>query len=126
MASAQQEIRQTLATMFGQWNREDQKGYMTHYWKSDDMRWSMKGVWYKGWSSMNEIYGADYPPGAMGITALFDIEVMMLADDLGIALYTWTHDTPREKVAGCTSQVFRKVGDAWLVVNENSARVPAS
>jgi len=62
----------------------------------------------------------------MGITALFDIEVMMLADDLGIALYTWTHNTPREKVAGCTSQVFRKFDGAWLVVNENSARVPVS
>ena len=98
--SAQQEIRQTLATMFDQWNREDQKSYMQHYWKSDDMRWSMKGVWYKGWSSMNEIYGADYPKGAMGITALFDIEVQMLAEDLGIALYTWTHNTPRENVAG--------------------------
>ena len=98
---------------------------MQHYWKSDDMRWSMKGVWYKGWSSMNEIYGADYPKGAMGITALFDIEVQMLADDLGIALYTWTHNTPRENVAGCTSQVFRKMGGAWLVINENSARVPA-
>ena len=124
MASAEQEIRQTLATMFDQWNREDQKSYMTHYWKSDDMRWSMKGVWYKGWSSMNEIYGADYPKGAMGITALFNIEVQMLADDLGIALYTWTHNTPRENVAGCTSQVFRKIGGAWLVINENSARVP--
>jgi hypothetical protein len=124
MATAEQEIRQTLATMFDQWNREDQKSYMTHYWKSDDMRWSMKGVWYKGWSSMNQIYGADYPKGAMGITALFDIEVQMLADDLGIALYTWTHNTPRENVAGCTSQVFRKIGGAWLVINENSARVP--
>lgn len=62
----------------------------------------------------------------MGITAIFDVEVMMLEDDLGIALYRWTHDTPRENVAGCTSQVFRKVGGAWLVINENSARVPAS
>ena len=36
--SAQHEIRQTLATMFDQWNREDQKSYMQHYWKSDDLR----------------------------------------------------------------------------------------
>ena len=90
------------------------------------MRWSMKGVWYKGWSSMNEHLRPDYPKGAMGITAIFDVEVMMLADDIGIALYRWTHDTPREKVAGCTSQVFRKFDGAWLVIHENSARVPAS
>jgi hypothetical protein len=42
----------------------------------------------------------------------------------GIALYRWTHDTPRENVAGCTSQVFRRIGGAWLVINETSARVP--
>lgn len=81
MISAPQEIRQTLVTMFDQWNGEDQKSYMQHYWKSDD---------------------------------------------IGIALYRWTHDTPREKVAGCTSQVFRNFDGAWLVVNENSARVPAA
>jgi ketosteroid isomerase-like protein len=122
----QEEIKATLATMFAAWNREDQARYLTHYWKHDDLRWSMKGAWYKGWSSMFSVYGQDYPRGAMGITAIFDVEVMMLADDIGIALYTWTHDTPRENVAGCTSQVFRKVDGAWLVIHENSARVPAS
>ena len=122
----QQEIQQALATMFDQWNHEQQASYLKHYWKSDDLRWSMKGIWYKGWSSMYEVYGRDYPRGAMGITAIFDVEVMMLADDLGIALYRWTHDTPREKVAGCTSQVFRKLDGTWLVVNENSARVPST
>ena len=121
----QEEIKATLKTMFAQWNGEDQASYLTHYWKSDDLRWSMKGVWYKGWSSMHDVYGADYPRGAMGITAIYDVEVMMLAENLGIALYQWTHDTPREKVAGCTSQVFRNVDGAWLVVHENSARVPA-
>ena len=61
----------------------------------------------------------------MGIIALFDIEVQMLADDLGHRTVQWTHNTPRENVAGCTSQVFRKFGGAWLVIHENSARVPA-
>jgi hypothetical protein len=122
----QQEIRDTLTTMFDRWNRGDQAGYLTHYVRSDDLRWSMKGVWYKGWSSMYEVYGRDYPKAAMGVTAIFDVEVQMLADGLGLALYRWTHDTPRENVAGCTSQVFRKHGDAWLVEHENSARVPAA
>ena len=124
--TAQEEIEATLATMFAEWNREDQASYLTHYWASDDLRWSMKGVWYKGWSSMHSLYGQDYQRGAMGVIAIFDAEVMMLADDIGIALYEWTHDTPREKVAGCTSQVFRKFDGAWLVVHENSARKPAS
>jgi len=122
----QEEIKTALATMFAEWNREDQASYLTHYWKSDDLRWSMKGVWYKGWSSMYSLYGQDYQPGAMGVIAIFEVEVMMFADDIGIALYEWTHDTPREKVAGCTSQVFRKFGGTWLVVHENSARKPAS
>ena len=122
--TAQDEIRHTLEAMFAEWNAEDQARYLTHYWHSDDLRWSMKGVWYKGWSSMYAVYGKGYPPGAMGVIALSDLEIMMLEDDLGIALYEWTHVTPHEKVAGCTSQVFRKIGNAWLVVHENSARVP--
>jgi hypothetical protein len=51
-------------------------------------------------------------------------EVMMLADDLGVALYRWTHEFPHERIAGCTSQIFRKLDDRWLVIHENSARVP--
>ena len=124
--AAQEEIKTTLATMFAEWNREDQASYLTHYWNSDELRWSMKGVWYKGLSSMNKLYGQDYQRGAMSVIAIFDVEVMMLADDIGIALYEWTHSTPREKVAGCTSQVFRRFDGAWLVVHENSARKPAN
>lgn len=122
--SPQQQIRATLEIMFEKWNGGDQAGYLTHYWRSDELRWSMKGLWFRGWSSMFEVYGRDYPKGAMGVTAIFEVEVMMLADDLGIALYRWTHDTPAENVAGCTSQVFRCMDGAWLVIHENSARVP--
>lgn len=122
--TAQQEIRATLATMFAQWNAEDQASYLTHYWDHEDLRWSMKGVWYKGLSSMKAVYGSGFPPGAMGITTLFEIEVMMLADELGVALYRWTHEFPHERIAGCTSQIFRNFDGRWLVIHENSARVP--
>lgn len=123
---AQEEIRATLDAMFGEWNREDQATYLTHYWRSDELRWSMKGVWYKGWQSMYDVYGAGFPPGAMGVIRYTDLEIQMLADDLGLAMYRWTHVTPRESVAGCTGQVFRRIDGDWLVIHENSARVPAA
>lgn len=119
-----EEIEATLATMFAQWNSEDLASYLTHYWNSADMRWSMKGLWYKGWSSMYEVYTNGFPPGAMGITTIFEVEVQMLEDDIGIALYRWTHVFAHESIAGCTSQIFRKFDGRWLVVHENSARVP--
>jgi len=59
-----------------------------------------------------------------GITKIFEIEVQMLTEDIGAALYRWTHEFPHEIIAGCTSQIFRKLGGRWLVVHENSARVP--
>ena len=121
----QQEIRDTLDAMFAEWNREDQVKYLTHYWRSPEMRWSMKGVWYKGWQSMYDVYGAGFPPGAMGVIVYTDLEVQMLEDGLGIALYEWTHNTPSERIAGCTGQIFRKIDGAWLVIHENSARKPA-
>jgi hypothetical protein len=120
----QKEIEATLTTMFAQWNAEEQASYLTHYWDSDELRWSMKGLWYKGLSSMKAVYGQGFPPGAMGITKIFEVEVQMLTDDIGVALYRWTHEFPHEVIAGCTSQIFRKLGGRWLVVHENSARVP--
>jgi hypothetical protein len=122
--TSQQQIAATLDAMFATWNGGEQARYLTFYWDHDDLRWSMKGLWYKGLSSMRAVYGQGFPREAMGTIAKTDLEVMMLADDLGIALYRWTHDLPGEHIAGCTSQVFRRFGDAWLVVHENSARVP--
>ncbi len=124
MTTPQQEIRNVLATMFDDWNGERQQQYFLNYWPGEDMRWSMKGRWYKGLASMRQVYQAGFPPGAMGITTLFDIDVIMLAEDIGIATYHWTHEFEHECVAGATDQVFRKKDDRWLVVCENSARVP--
>ena len=124
MTPEQREISDTLDAMFEAWNSEEQGRYLSFYWDDDDLRWSMKGVWYKGLSSMRALYGDGYPKGAMGTIAKTEVEVQMLAEGLGIALYRWTHETPREKVAGCTSQLFRRFDGVWRVIHENSARVP--
>jgi hypothetical protein len=124
MTPEQQQIAVTLDAMFEAWNREDQAAYLTYYWDSEELRWSMKGIWHKGLASMRELYGDGYPRGAMGLISKSDLEITMLARDVGIALYRWEHDSPSERIAGCTSQVFRRFDEAWLVIHENSARVP--
>ena len=118
------DIENVLDTMFAAWNGEDQVSYLKNYWRSEDMRWSMKGEFYKGWSSMEREYDRDYPPGAMGIVRIRDVEVQMLEPHLAIAMYPWTHTLPTQVIAGCTTQVFRRIGGAWLIVHEISARAP--
>ncbi len=119
-----EEIGNVLERMFTAWNGEDQVSYLANYSRSEDLRWSMKGQFYKGWSSMEREYDRDYPPGAMGVVRIWDVEVQMLEPGLGIALYPWTHTLPTHAIAGCTTQVFRKVCGAWLIVHEISARAP--
>ena len=121
-----QEIQALLDAMFAAWNGEDQKRYLKHYWRSEDMRWSMKGEFYKGWSSMEREYDRDYPPGAMGIVKIWDVEVQVLAPDIAVAMYPWTHTLPTQAIAGCTTQIFRRFDGAWLIVHEISARAPAA
>jgi hypothetical protein len=120
------EIKGLLDAMFAAWNGEDQPRYLQHYWRSEHMRWSMKGEFYKGWSSMEREYDRDYPPGAMGIVKIWDVEVQVLAADVVVAMYPWTHTLPTQAIAGCTTQIFRRIGGAWLIVHEISARAPGS
>jgi ketosteroid isomerase-like protein len=120
------EIKALLDAMFAAWNGEDQPRYLQHYWRSEDMRWSMKGEFYKGWASMEREYDRDYPPGAMGIVKIWDVEVQVLAADVVVAMYPWTHTLPTQAIAGCTTQIFRRIGGAWLIVHEISARAPGS
>jgi len=119
-----EEIKALLASMFAAWNNEDQARYLQYYWRSEDMRWSMKGEFYKGWSSMEREYDRDYPPGAMGIVKIWDVEVQVLAADVAVGMYPWTHTLPTQALGGCTTQIFRRIGGAWLIVHEISARVP--
>lgn len=121
-----EEIRELLARMFAAWNGEDQKAYLANYWRSDDMRWSMQGRWYKGWSSMEREYDRDYPPGAMGLVSIHDVEVQMLAPDLGVAMYPWAHALPKQTIRGCTTQILRNFAGRWLIVHKISARAPAA
>ncbi len=121
-----QEIKTLLAAMFAAWNGEDQQRYLQHYWRSEDMRWSMKGAFYKGWSSMEREYDRDYPPGAMGIVKIWDVEVQVLASDVVVAMYPWTHTLPNQAIAGCTTQIFRRIDGDWLIVHEISARAPST
>jgi ketosteroid isomerase-like protein len=120
------EIEDVLTRMFAAWNGEDQQAYLANYWRSEHMRWSMRGQWYKGWSSMEREYDRDYPRGAMGVVAIGDVEVQMLEPDIGVAMYPWTHTLPGEQIAGCTTQILRKMNGRWLIVHEISARAPTA
>jgi len=120
----QQEIKDIIARMFAAWNAEDQAGYLVHYWKSEEMRWSMKGAWYRGWSTMQKEFDRDYPPGAMGVATIYEVEVMMAAEDVGIALYEWMHELPTVTLRGSAAHVFRLIDGRWQIVLENVARVP--
>lgn len=121
----QEEIKEILDRMFHAWNTEDLVGWLAPYSRSEDMRWSMKGRWYKGWSSMEREYSRGYPPGAMGIIAMTDLEIQIVEPAVAIALYHWTHTLPTQQIAGSTTQVFHEIDGRWQCIHENSARVPA-
>lgn len=122
--SAQDDIKAILSNMFLAWNSDDKAGYLAHYWKSEEMRWSVKGAWYKGWASMEREYSRDFPAGSMGDARIFDVDVMMAGEDVGIAYYCWEHVFPSERLAGSATQVFRKIEGRWQIIHENVARVP--
>lgn len=122
--SAQTEIKSILEDMFAAWNADDKAGYLAHYWQDDGMAWSVKGAWFKGWDAMRREYERDFPAGAMGDAQIFDVDVFMAADTVGIAYYSWKHVFPEETLAGSATQVFRKTDGRWQIVHENIARVP--
>ena len=108
------------------WNGGDVRGFMDHYWKSDDLTFSSGGITTRGWQATLAGYLERYPTREkMGRLKLSGFEITPLGDAAALVLGQWKLDGLGEPVGGNFTLVLRKIDGRWVIVHDHTSRLAA-
>lgn len=124
--SAEKSIEQILKVQAQCWNDGDIEGFMTTYWKSDDLTFSGGGKTTRGWQATLDRYKKSYPRGKMGKLTFDGLEISMLGEDAALVLGYWhlqlpTDNESTELKEGNFSLVLRKMSGSWKIIHDHSS-----
>jgi ketosteroid isomerase-like protein len=102
------------------WNRGDLEGFMTGYWKSEQLVFVSSRV-TRGWQPTLDNYKKSYPDkAAMGTLSFTDLEVTVLSKDAATVLGSWALKREKDEPKGKFTLIFRKFKDGWRIVHDHT------
>jgi ketosteroid isomerase-like protein len=103
------------------WNRQDIEGFMTGYWRSEEMTFSGGGKIARGWQATIDRYKKNYPKEKMGQLDFRNIEVTLLSDSAAMVLGDFHLTMPDRVSEGNFTLVLKKMSDGWKVIHDHSS-----
>ena len=103
------------------WNNADIIGFMTHYWKSDILKFiGNKGITY-GWQKTSDNYVKGYPnKDAMGVLTFTIKEITQLSKTSIYVIGQW--ELKKEKPAGgYFTLLWKKINGQWVIVSDHTS-----
>ena len=118
----EQQIRQVINEQQTCWNAGDLECFMESYWKSDDLVFiGSRGVTY-GWQNTLDNYKKSYPTKElMGTLSLELLILEPLSEDFWSVIGRWSLQRESDNPQGHFSLIFRKLGNAWVIVSDHSS-----
>jgi beta-aspartyl-peptidase (threonine type) len=81
------------------------------------------GTVTRGWEATLQSYKQRYPSrDAMGELTFANFEVRALGSEAALVLGDWQIVRGAESLGGNFTLVFRKVGDAWVIIHDHTSR----
>jgi uncharacterized protein (TIGR02246 family) len=114
-----QAIQRLLQDMYAQWNQHDIDGFMTFFWRSDELVAVIDSEVFHGWNALYRSYEKGYSDrNAMGLVSLTRVEVKLLRPDLAAVITWWTLEyTPHHtEVIGTCTMNLQKFPDGWRII----------
>jgi ketosteroid isomerase-like protein len=118
------EIRQLLDTQVAAWNRGDLEGYMSGYWKSQELMFFSEGTETRGWKPTLERYQQYYKKngGQMGHLDFSNIRIEALGEQMALARGHWRLKTlNRPTRTGLFTLILRHFAEGWRIVHDHSS-----
>lgn len=118
------ELVAVLEAQQAAWNAGDIEGFMdSGYWRSEELTFLSGGDWTRGYDFVLERYRRRYVlgEGEMGTLAFTDIEVELLADDIGLVRGRWALERPSGNPAGLFTLLMRRMPEGWRVVHDHTS-----
>ena len=118
----EQQIRQVINEQQTCWNAGDLECFMESYWKSDDLVFiGSRGVTY-GWQNTLDNYKKSYPTKELIGTLSLELLILEpLSEDFWSVIGRWSLQRESDNPQGHFSLIFRKLGNAWVIVSDHSS-----
>jgi ketosteroid isomerase-like protein len=121
-ASTNEDIDAVLIEQAAAWNRGDIDGFMSHYWKSDELRFASGGNVTRGWQPTLDRYRKSYPDrAAMGKLEFSDLEVTELGPDAAIIFGRWHLVRASDAPHGLFTLTFRRIDGEWVIIQDHTS-----
>ena len=118
-----QAIHRLIQEMYARWNQHDIDGFMTFFWRSDELVSVIDREVFRGWNALYRSYEKGYSDrNAMGFISLSRVEVKLLRPDLAAAITWWTLEyTPHHtEVIGTCTMNLQKFPEGWQIIFNHS------
>ena len=116
-------IKKVLNDQKDCWNRQDIEGFMSGYWRSDEMTFSGGGKIARGWQATLDRYKKNYPKEKMGQLDFRNIEITLLSDSTAMVLGDFHLTMPDKVSEGNFTLVMKKMSDGWKVIHDHSSNL---
>lgn len=103
------------------WNRQDIKGFMAYYWRSDQFTYQSGASRLRGWSALLERYEKSYSGDNWGRLDFTDLEVNVLSPDYAYTLGRWTLALKDTAKGGVFTIIFRRFPEGWRIIHDHSS-----
>lgn len=121
-ASEPDAIRSVLSRQQAHWNRGNIDGFMSGYWNSPNLRFVSGAKIVSGWAQTLARYKARYATRQqMGRLSFSDLDVTMLAPDVGLAVGHWHLVRKNDAPGGAFSLIFQKIAGNWVIILDHTS-----
>jgi beta-aspartyl-peptidase (threonine type) len=116
-------VKAVLTTQVESWNKGDLDGFLSTYWKSDDLVFFSGGTVSKGHQAVSDRYQKRYKADGkeMGKLTFSDLEVQMLGTDTAMVRGKWKLDLKAEKPEGLFTLIVKKLPDGWKITHDHTS-----
>lgn len=104
------------------WNAGDLEGFMSVYWKSDELTFSSGGQTTRGWDATLKRYKKRYPDSAsMGQASFSELEISSLGNDIYKVLGRWQLERETDPIGGRFTLIVRRMSGQWKIVHDHTS-----
>lgn len=123
LAGPSDEARKGLAAQVEAWNRDDMEGALALYWNAPDILWVNRRGIERGFADFARGMRAEAAANPdLGDYQAEVLEARDLGPDSALLVIRWSITRDGERVmGGISTQIWRRVDDAWVVVFEHAS-----
>lgn len=117
------EVRKVLDDQVLAWNKGDLEGFMTGYWKSDELSFFSGNAKTKGWKATLDRYRTKYQgeKKEMGKLAFQEITVEFLGSEHALVKGRWQLTLSKESPTGLFTLILRKQAEGWRIIHDHTS-----